>query len=145
LIPLNLGMSTLVLAVDVRWVPTKSRAANWCSLSETIRARAGNCTPNELYNSIIIRSRPIGSALKGRGATDDEIRADHNDLTRLRAFCRVCNGSHKYEKRKTVDYTSDPDEEGYHTPDDEPENAGFYKGFRFDPPDRGSSGAGITT
>ncbi len=83
-------------------------------------------------------------ALKGRGATDDEIRDAHNDPSGLRALCSVCNGSHKYEKRKKIDYDSDPDEEGYMTPDDEPCNKGFYAPFRFDPPPPPGSG-GITT
>ncbi|RKR04860.1 LSD1 subclass zinc finger protein [Flavobacterium sp. 90] len=82
--------------------------------------------------------------LKSRGATNEEIREDHNDPDRLRAFCKVCNESHKYEKKKKVDYESDTDEEGYHTPDDEPKNKGFYKDFRKDP-DPDSGGAGITT
>jgi hypothetical protein len=82
--------------------------------------------------------------LKSKGATNEEIKEDHNDPDRLRAFCKVCNESHKYEKKKKVDYESDTDEEGYYTPDDEPENKGFYKDFRKDP-DPGSGGAGITT
>jgi hypothetical protein len=82
--------------------------------------------------------------LKSKGATNEEIKEDHNDPDRLRAFCKVCNESHKYEKKKKVDYESDTDEEGYHTPDDEPENKGFYKDFRKGP-DPGSGGAGITT
>jgi hypothetical protein len=81
--------------------------------------------------------------LKSKDATDDEIKEDHNDPDRLRALCKVCNESHKYEKKKKVDYKSDTDDEGYYTPDDEPENKGFYKDFRKDP-DPGSGGAGIT-
>ncbi|TPG40831.1 GH-E family nuclease [Flavobacterium pectinovorum] len=87
---------------------------------------------------------PREHALKSKGATDEEIKEDHNDPDRLRAFCKVCNESHKYEKKKKVDYESDTDEEGYHTPDDEPENKGFYKDFRKDP-DPGSGSSGITT
>ncbi|MDP5199817.1 GH-E family nuclease [Flavobacterium sp. DG2-3] len=81
--------------------------------------------------------------LKSRGATDEEMKEDHNDPDRLRAFCKVCNESHKYEKKKKVNYDSEDDEDGYHTPDDEPENKGFYKDFRKDP-DPGTGGAGIT-
>ncbi|PIF29808.1 LSD1 subclass zinc finger protein [Flavobacterium sp. 9] len=87
---------------------------------------------------------PRERELKSKGATNEEIKEDHNDPDRLRAFCKVCNESHKYEKKKKVDYESDTDEEGYHTPDDEPENKGFYSGFRKGP-DPGSGGAGITT
>lgn len=82
-------------------------------------------------------------ALKGRGATEDEIRDAHNDPRGLRALCSVCNASHKYEKRKKIDYDSDPDEEGYSTPNDEPCNKGFYAPFRFDPPPPPGTG-GIT-
>ncbi|MNK50312.1 hypothetical protein D3C87_691870 [compost metagenome] len=81
--------------------------------------------------------------LKSKGASDAEIKEDHNDPDRLRAFCKVCNESHKYEKKKKVDYESEDDESGYHTPDDEPENKGFYKDFRKDP-DPGTGGSGIT-
>ena len=87
---------------------------------------------------------PRERALKSVGASDAQIRADHDDPTKLRALCRVCNGKHIFEKKKSVDYDSDPDEEGYHTPDDEPENKGFYAPFRFDPPPP-SGGAGIAT
>jgi hypothetical protein len=83
--------------------------------------------------------------LKGRGATDAEIRDAHNDPSGLRALCSVCNASHKYEKRKKIDYNSDPDEEGYMTPDDEPCNKGFYSPFRFDPPPPPPGAGGITT
>ncbi|MEO8237520.1 MAG: GH-E family nuclease [Flavobacterium sp.] len=82
--------------------------------------------------------------LKSKGATDEQIKEDHNDPDRLRALCKVCNESHKYEKKKKVNYESDTDEEGYHTPDDEPENKGFYKDFRKGP-DPGSGSSGITT
>lgn len=85
-------------------------------------------------------------ALKARGATHEEIREDHNDPSRLRALCKKCNESHKYEKRKKISYESEDDEEGYATDDDEHENKGFYKDFRKDPPpDPGSGSAGITT
>ncbi|EJF99223.1 GH-E family nuclease [Flavobacterium sp. F52] len=80
--------------------------------------------------------------LKSKGATDSEIREDHNDPDRLRALCKKCNESHKYEKKKKVSYESEDEEDGYHTPDDEPENKGFYKDFRYDP-DSGSGGSGI--
>ncbi|WP_337966032.1 GH-E family nuclease [uncultured Flavobacterium sp.] len=82
--------------------------------------------------------------LKSKGATNEEIKEDHNDPDRLRALCKVCNESHKYEKKKKVDYESDTDEEGYHTPSEEPENEGFYSDFRKGP-DPGSGGAGITS
>jgi hypothetical protein len=81
--------------------------------------------------------------LKSKGATDAEIRDDHNDSNRLRAFCKVCNESHKYEKKKKVNYESEDEEAGYQTPDDEPENKGFYKNFRKDP-DPDSGGPSIT-
>lgn len=81
--------------------------------------------------------------LKSKGASDAEMKEDHNDPDRLRAFCKVCNESHKYEKKKKTDYESEDDESGYHTPDDEPENKGFYKDFRKDP-DPDSGGSGIT-
>lgn len=84
-------------------------------------------------------------ALKARGASHEEIRADHNDPSRLRAICKKCNESHKHEKRKKLDYESEDDEEGYVTDDGEHENKGFYKDFRKDPdPDPGSGSAGIT-
>lgn len=81
--------------------------------------------------------------LKSKGATNEEIKENHNDPEGLRAFCKVCNESHKYEKKKKIDYESDDDESGYYTPDDEPENKGFYKDFRKDP-DPGAGGSGIT-
>lgn len=45
--------------------------------------------------------------------------------------------------KKRQDSKSDTDEDGYHTPNDEPENKGFYKDFRKDP-DPGSGGSGLT-
>ena len=71
--------------------------------------------------------------LESQGATNEDLKEDHNDPDRLRALCKVCNESHKYEKKKKVEYESEDDEEGYFTPDDEPENKGFYKDFRKDP------------
>jgi hypothetical protein len=70
--------------------------------------------------------------LKGKGASIDEMKEDHNDPARLRALCKRCNESHKYETKKKIQYESDTDEEGFFTPDDEPENKGFYKDFRYD-------------
>lgn len=86
---------------------------------------------------------PRERALKSRGATNEEIKEDHNDPDRLRALCKKCNESHKYEKKKKVDYESETDEEGYFTDDNEPENKSFYKDFRKDP-DPGSGGGSIT-
>ncbi len=82
--------------------------------------------------------------LKKRGASEQEIRSDHNDPSRLRALCRVCNGSHRYESKTIPDYDSDTDEEGYSTDDDEPDNLGNYKPFRYDP-SGGGGGVGVTS
>jgi RNase P subunit RPR2 len=84
-------------------------------------------------------------ALKARGATDDEMRDEHNRVSGLRAICSMCNASHRYERRKKIEYLSDTDEEGYMTPDDEPCNKGAYKPFRFDPPPPPPGAGGITT
>ena len=82
--------------------------------------------------------------LKGQGASIDEMKEDHNDPDRLRALCKRCNESHKYETKKKIQYESDTDEEGFFTPNDEPENKGGYKDFRYDKDDDPNSGAGIT-
>ncbi|MEA5626573.1 GH-E family nuclease [Nostoc sp. UHCC 0251] len=65
-------------------------------------------------------------------ATNEQIRKDHDDPARLRAMCKKCNESHKYEGTKVSDYESDSDDLGYMTPDDEPLNKGNYKEFRYD-------------
>ncbi|MCD0465046.1 GH-E family nuclease [Flavobacterium sp. ENC] len=84
-------------------------------------------------------------ALKARGASHEEMKEDHNDPSRLRALCKKCNESHKFESKKKLDYKSEDDEEGYVTDDGEHENKGNYKDFRKDPPpDPGSGSAGIT-
>lgn len=84
-------------------------------------------------------------ALKARGASPEEMKEDHNDPSRLRALCKKCNESHKFERKKKIDYKSEDDEEGYVTDDGEHENKGLYTDFRKDPPpDPGSGSAGIT-
>ena len=72
--------------------------------------------------------------LVAQGATSDQIRTDHDDLTRLRALCRPCNGSHDYESDEVADYSSGSDESGYATPSSEPDNAGNYSKFKPPPP-----------
>ena len=82
--------------------------------------------------------------LTKKGASESEIRSDHDDPDRLRALCRVCNGGHSYESKKTVDYTSDKDEEGYETDPDETDNAGRYSPYRYFPPPGGGAGGIVT-
>jgi len=73
-------------------------------------------------------------------ASDQEIKDDHNDPDQLRALCRVCNGSHKFEGKDVADYESDDDDPGYFTDDEEPDNKGNYADYRYDPP---PGGAGV--
>lgn len=86
------------------------------------------------------------SKLESRGASDQEMKDDYNDEDRLRALCKKCNESHKYEGTKKIDYESDDEEEGYMTDSEEPENEGFYSSFRYkkDDHDKSGGGAGIS-
>lgn len=90
---------------------------------------------------------PRERALKGKHASEDEIRENHNDPTRLRALCKPCNESHHFESRKNIEYESDSDEEGYYTDESESENEGFYAPFRYDKgdDDQSSGGGGAVT
>ena len=75
---------------------------------------------------------PRLSSLEKQGATFDEMRTDYQDESRLRALCRVCNGSHKYEKKKTLpDYdSSDDDFDPPQTPKHETQyNSGQFSGY----------------
>lgn len=76
--------------------------------------------------------------LEKRGATRDEIREDYLDESQLRALCRICNGSHRYEGKKIKDYDSDDSTGDPGTPDDEPENKGRWSFFH----DRPGGGGG---
>lgn len=46
-------------------------------------------------------------AMKQRGATKEEIRADYQNLYQLRALCTVCNSSHQFEEISIGDYDSE--------------------------------------
>lgn len=76
--------------------------------------------------------------LEKRKATRDEIREDYLDESQLRALCRICNGSHRYEGKKIKDYDSDDSTGDPGTPDDEPENKGRWSFFH----DRRGGGGG---
>ncbi|MDE1206970.1 GH-E family nuclease [Tenacibaculum larymnensis] len=82
------------------------------------------------------------SKLESRNATDQEMKDDYNDEDRLRALCKKCNESHKYESTKYIDYESDDDEEGYMTDSEEPENSGIHTPFRYKKDDDDSAGGG---
>lgn len=86
-------------------------------------------------------------ALKSKNASEEEIREDHDDESRLRAMCKKCNESHKYESKKTVDYKSDTDESGYETDTEEVENVGNHSPFKFhkDEDKDGKGGTGGVT
>jgi hypothetical protein len=71
---------------------------------------------------------------KKKGSTNDEMREDYQDETRLRALCRVCNGSHKYENKDVDDYDSDSSDDDFdpkRTPKHETQyNSGSFSGYR---------------
>jgi len=72
------------------------------------------------------------AALEKSSASRDEMREDYQDENRLRALCRVCNGSHRYEKKVVPDYDSDEDDfNPQRTPKHETNyNSGQFSGYR---------------
>lgn len=80
--------------------------------------------------------------LESRNATDQEMKDDYNDESRLRALCKKCNESHEHESTKQIDYESEDDYEGYSTDSGEPENKGFYSPFKYRKDDHDKSGGG---
>jgi len=82
--------------------------------------------------------------LKAKRKSDEEIRKDHDDPSRLRPLCHKCNLSHKYENVKDIpkkDFSNDT----YHS-DDEERDKEIYKKLRKDDHDKDGpgSGTGIT-
>lgn len=76
---------------------------------------------------------PRLAKLEKQGASNAEKRTDYQDESRLRALCRVCNGSHAYEKKKNIpDYdSSDDDFDPPQTPKHETQyNSGQWSGYR---------------
>lgn len=68
------------------------------------------------------------------GSTKAQKREDYQDETRLRALCKTCNESHKYEYSKVKDYGSDSDDDNFRpdrTPKHETQyNTGSWSGYR---------------
>jgi len=71
-------------------------------------------------------------SLEKSGANRDEMRDDYQDESRLRALCRVCNGSHQFEGEVIDDYDSSEDDfNPQRTPKHETQyNSGQFSGYR---------------
>jgi hypothetical protein len=80
--------------------------------------------------------------LKSQKKSDEQIREDHDDPTRLRALCLRCNGSHKYEKTKDLPEDGYSDQEYYS--DDEERDKEIWKKFRKDDDDKSGGSGGVT-
>lgn len=79
--------------------------------------------------------------LKAKRKSTAAIRADHDDPTRLRALCRRCNQSHKFEKTKKLPDSGFSDEEYYS--EDEARDKEIWKKFRrHDDDDNSGAGGG---
>jgi hypothetical protein len=69
-----------------------------------------------------------------QGSTTTEKRKDYQDENRLRALCKMCNESHKYEYSKVPDYDSDSSDDDFkpdRTPKHETQyNSGSWSGYR---------------
>jgi hypothetical protein len=69
-----------------------------------------------------------------QGSTKAEKREDYQDESRLRALCKVCNESHKYENKNVKDYDSDSSDDDFNperTPKHETQyNSGSWSGYR---------------
>lgn len=81
---------------------------------------------------------PRLARLKKKRASTAAIRKDHDDETRLRAFCHRCNQSHKYESSATPD--NDFSDDDYQSDDDDRDKE-IWKNFRG--PGGGAGGAGV--
>lgn len=77
--------------------------------------------------------------LKKQKKSDEEIRRDHDDVTRLRPLCLRCNASHKYENVKNLPDEGYSDEEYFS--DDEERDKEIWKKYRKDD-NNGSGGSG---
>jgi hypothetical protein len=78
--------------------------------------------------------------LKAKRKSDQEIRKDHDDPTRLRPLCRDCNQSHKYENVKELPDSGYTDDE--YQSDDEARDKEIWKKYRKDDDDNAGAGAG---
>jgi len=67
-------------------------------------------------------------------STDDVMRQDYQDESKLRALCKVCNESHEYENEDVEDYSSDSEDDNFgpdRTPKHETQyNTGSWSGYR---------------
>ncbi|PTX63689.1 hypothetical protein C8N46_101293 [Kordia periserrulae] len=81
--------------------------------------------------------------LKAKKKSDEEIRKDHDDPTRLRPLCRECNQSHKFENVKELPDSGYTDDE--YESDNEARDKEIWKKYRKDDDDNaGTGGSGIT-
>ncbi|KAB8156052.1 hypothetical protein EZY14_002215 [Kordia sp. TARA_039_SRF] len=81
--------------------------------------------------------------LKAKKKSDEEIRKDHDDPTRLRPLCRECNQSHKFEKVKDLPDSGYTDDE--YESDNEARDKEIWKKYRKDDDDNaGAGGTGVT-
>lgn len=72
----------------------------------------------------------IRARLKKLKKSDDDIKKEYFKETNLRALCKKCNESHKYEGKDVPDYDSDVDGRfDPPTPKNEPENKGSFSMF----------------
>jgi hypothetical protein len=71
---------------------------------------------------------------KQKGSTDDVMRKDYQDESRLRALCKRCNESHEFEYDDVDDYSSDSSDDDFgpdRTPKHETQyNSGSWSGYR---------------
>lgn len=71
---------------------------------------------------------------KKKKSTDDVMRKDYQDESKLRALCKVCNESHALEGVDLDDYDSDSSDDGFdpeRTPKHETQyNSGSWSGYR---------------
>ena len=81
--------------------------------------------------------------LKAKKKSDEEIRKDHDDPTRLRPLCRECNQSHQFEKVKELPDSGYTDDE--YESENEARDKEIWKKYRKDDDDNaGAGGTGVT-
>jgi hypothetical protein len=80
--------------------------------------------------------------LERQKKSEEAIKKEHNDPTKLRPLCLRCNASHKFENTKDLPESGFSDEEYYS--DDEARDKEIWKPFRKDDRDPPPGGSGVT-